>query len=102
VRRRFWPEWYVDGEDLYLQGDGEDSSSSGSSSRGPSPTTGLLDFSLFSRTDTLEENSGGSGTRTHSPGSPGSDRSLFDSDVGTGSENDGQMKTDTIADGPEV
>ena len=104
MRRRFWPEWFMEGEDLYFQGDGEDSSSSssggggGSSSRGlsPTPTTWLLDLGLFSRTDTLEDNSGG--TRTHSPGS---DRSLFDSDVGTGSDNEAQMKTETITDGQD-
>ncbi|XP_056458745.1 failed axon connections homolog [Gadus chalcogrammus] len=100
MRRRFWPEWFVDAEDLFFQGESEDSS--GNTSRGPSPS-GLLDFGLFSRTDTLEDSDGSggsrSGTHTHSPGS---DRSLFDSDVGTGSDNDAQLKTATMEDGLDV
>ncbi|CAF96446.1 unnamed protein product, partial [Tetraodon nigroviridis] len=46
IRRRFWPEWFVEVEDLYYDGDSE---SSGASSQ-----EGLLDFGLFSRTDTLD------------------------------------------------
>ena len=90
----------MDAEDLFFRGESEDSSTS--TSRGPSPSA-LLDFGLFSRTDTLEDSDGSagsrSGTHTHSPGS---DRSLFDSDVGTGSDNDAQLKTATMADGPDV
>ncbi|XP_068616486.1 failed axon connections homolog [Brachionichthys hirsutus] len=77
MRRRFWPEWFVEAEDLYY--DGESESESGSSS------TGLLDFGLFSQTDTLEDSNASSQSagRTHTPDP---DRSLFDSDVGTGSD----------------
>lgn len=89
MRRRFWPEWFVEAEDLYYDGDGE---SSGSSS-----PTGLLDCGLFSRTDTLDDSdaSSHSAARTNSPDS---DHSLFDSDVGTGSDNDTQMKEDPVPD----
>lgn len=79
-------------EDLYYDGDTESSS-------GGSPT-GLLDFGLFSRTDTLEESDGSShsaGGHSHTH-SPDSDHSLFDSDVGTGSDNDTQLKEDLMPD----
>lgn len=93
MRRRFWPEWFVEVEDLYYDGDTESSSGGGS-------PTGLLDFGLFSRTDTLEESDGSSHSadghaNTHSPDS---DHSLFDSDVGTGSDNDIQLKEDLMPD----
>lgn len=87
MRRRFWPEWFVDVEDLYYDGDSESS---------VSPTC-LLDLGLFSRTDTLDD----SDTSSHSAGHthlPDSDHSLFDSDVGTGSDNDTQLKEELIPD----
>lgn len=90
MRRKFWPEWFVEVEDLYYEGDSD-------SSDGASPT-GLMDFGLFSRTDTLDDSDGSSshsGGHTHSPDS---DHSLFDSDVGTGSDNDMQLKEDTMPD----
>lgn len=94
MRRRFWPEWFVEVDDLYYDGDSE-SSSSGS-------PTGLLDFGLFSRTNTLDDSEASSQsagrTHTHSPDSPDSDHSLFDSDVGTGSDNDIQLKEDLMPD----
>lgn len=72
-------------EDLYYDGDSE-------SSGGGSPT-GLLDFGLFSRTNTLDDSdtSSQSGGHTHTH-SPDSEHSLFDSDVGTASDNDIQLK----------
>lgn len=90
MRRRFWPEWFVEVEDLYYDGD------SGSSSRTGTPA-GLLDFDLFSRTDTLDdsESSNPSAKHTHSPDS---DHSLFDSDVDTGSENDIHLKEEFMPD----
>ncbi|XP_068426116.1 failed axon connections homolog isoform X1 [Clinocottus analis] len=97
MRRRFWPEWFVEMEDLYFDGESE------SSGGGVSPS-GLLDFGLFSRTDTLDDSdasshsAGHTHTRTHSPES---DHSLFDSDVGTGSDNDIQLKEELVPD-PEV
>lgn len=89
IRRRFWPEWFVDVEDLYYDGDSE-------SSRASSPE-GLLDFGLFSRTDTLDESDASSHLtgNTHT-NCPDSDHSLFDSDVGTGSDNDTQLKEDLM------
>lgn len=91
MRRRFWPEWFVEVEDLYYDGDSE-------SSNDGSPT-GLLDFGLFSRTDTLDDSdtSGQSAGHTHTH-SPDSDRSLFDSDVGTGSDNDIHLKEELMPD----
>lgn len=91
MRRRFWPEWFVEVEDLYYDGDSECSSSGG----GVSPT------GLFSRTDTLDDSdasihsAGHTQARAHSPDS---DQSLFDSDVGTGSDNDVQLKDEQIPD----
>ncbi|CDQ73498.1 unnamed protein product [Oncorhynchus mykiss] len=86
MRRKFWPEWFVDIEDVYY--DGADTDSSEGSS------TGLMDFGLFSRTDTMEE-SEASDKHTHShTHSPDTDHSLFDSDVGTGSDNGPQLKCD--------
>lgn len=78
-------------EDLYYDGDSE-------SSGGSSPE-GLLDFGLFSRTDTMDDSDAGSHSagRTHT-NSPDSDRSLFDSDVGTGSDNDTHLKEDIMPD----
>lgn len=89
IRRRFWPEWFVDVEDLYYDGDSE-------SSRASSPE-GLLDFGLFSRTDTLDESDASSQLtgNTHT-NCPDSDHSLFDSDVGTGSDNDAHLKEDLM------
>lgn len=76
-------------EDLYYDGDSE-------SSRDGSPT-GLLDFGLFSRTDTLDDSDRSSHSAGHSH-SPDSDHSLFDSDVGTGSDNDIQFKEELMPD----
>lgn len=92
MRRKFWPEWFVEVEDFYYDGDSESSSSGGGGSH-----AGQLDFGLFSRTDTLDDSDAGSNSagRTHTPDS---DRSLFDSDVGTGSDNDGQLKEDMMPD----
>lgn len=87
MRRRFWPEWFAEVEDLYYDGDSE---SSGSGS-----PTGLLDFGLFSRTDTLDDSDASSRSAGHTH-SPDSDQSLFDSDMGTGSDNDAQLKEDLM------
>lgn len=89
IRWRFWPEWFVEVEDLYYDGDSE---SSGASSQ-----EGLLDFGLFSRTDTLDNSDASSHLtgNTHT-NCPDSDHSLFDSDVGTGSDNDTHPKEDLM------
>lgn len=92
MRRKFWPEWFVEVEDFYY--DGESSESSSDSSH-----TGQLDFGLFSRTDTLEDSDAGSNSAGHThTHTPDSDHSLFDSDVGTGSDNDAQLKEDIMPD----
>lgn len=91
MRRRFWPEWFVEVDDLYYDGDSESSSGGGS-------PTGLLDFGLFSRTDTLEDSDASSSHSAGNTHSPHSDRSLFDSDVGTGSDNDIQLKEELMPD----
>lgn len=93
MRRKFWPEWFVEVEDIYYDGDSESSSGGGGS------PTGLLDFGLFSRTDTLEDSdaSSHSAGHTHS-NTPDSEPSLFDSDVGTGSDNDIQLKEEIMPD----
>ncbi|KAL7842582.1 hypothetical protein SRHO_G00242710 [Serrasalmus rhombeus] len=74
IRRKFWPEWFVDVDDFCF--DGESDSSCGT-------PTHLMDFSLFSRTDTLEDStsSSPSHTNTHSPDTDRSGRSLSDSDI---------------------
>lgn len=77
-------------EDLYYDGDSESSS-------GGSPTG--LDFGLFSRTDTLDDSDASSHSAGHThTHSPDSDHSLFDSDVGTGSDNDLQLKEELMPD----
>lgn len=91
MRRKFWPEWFVEVEDLYYDGDSESS--------GDGSPTGLMDFGLFSRTDTLDDSDGSSHSAGHThTHSPDSDHSLFDSDVGTGSDNDTQLKEDLMPD----
>ncbi|XP_037639896.1 failed axon connections homolog isoform X2 [Sebastes umbrosus] len=96
MRRRFWPEWFVEVDDLYYDGDSESSSGGG----GGGSHTGLLDLGLFSRTDTLDDSDASSHSAGHTH-SPDSEHSLFDSDVGTGSDNDIQLKEEIIPD-PEV
>ncbi|XP_037305764.2 failed axon connections homolog isoform X1 [Pungitius pungitius] len=75
IRRRFWPEWFVDLEDFCYSDTAEDSDRK------------LRDLGLYSRTDTFRD-----ATHTHSshtpkdPLSPDSDptgHSLYDSDMDT-------------------
>lgn len=90
MRRRFWPEWFVEVEDLYYDGDSEISG-------GTPSATGLLDFGLFSRTDTLDDSDASSRSAGHThTHTPLSDHSLFDSDVGTAS--DYETKEDVMPD----
>ncbi|XP_030641193.1 failed axon connections homolog [Chanos chanos] len=74
IRRKFWPEWFVDLDDFAF----EDQSDSSCDSPAP-----VLDFGLFSRTDTLEESeaSSPSNSTKHSPLTDHSMHSLFDSDI---------------------
>lgn len=91
MRRKFWPEWFVEVEDLYYEGD--------SDSSGDCTPIGLLDLGLFSRTDTLDDSDNSTHSAEHpNTQSPGSDHSLFDSDVGTASDNDIQLKEEIMPD----
>lgn len=82
IRRRFWPEWFVDLED-FCYDTTEDSDSASK----------LPDLGLYSRTDTFQDDTHTHTPHTHTPvdpQSPDSDRtghSLYDSDMDTeGSE----------------
>lgn len=86
IRRKFWPEWFVDLEDFCYDSD------NGTSSGTPTCT---LDLGLFSRTDSLEESdlSLPSHSNTHSQDSDHSARSLSDSDnEADGSDVEQQVK----------
>ncbi|KAJ8411508.1 hypothetical protein AAFF_G00163160 [Aldrovandia affinis] len=73
MRRRFWPEWFVDPDDFCSDGlSGEDSEDSGAPSQ-------LLDFGLYSRTETLEEES--SPSRSHAATSDCSAASALGTDT---------------------
>ncbi|XP_054618634.1 failed axon connections homolog [Dunckerocampus dactyliophorus] len=79
IRRRFWPEWFVDLEDFFYK---DTSEGSVSASR-------LPDLGLYSRTDTLQDDTHSHSAHTsHTPPplSPASDptgHSLYDSDMDT-------------------
>ncbi|XP_063054369.1 failed axon connections homolog [Engraulis encrasicolus] len=92
MRRRLWPEWFVDVDDWCYTGE---ESESGRSSPGR-----LLDFGLFSRTDTLEESESGSQADSHThAGSPDSDRtgrSLIDSDIDSDGESVPEKKQEVV------
>ncbi|KAK1790232.1 hypothetical protein P4O66_014154 [Electrophorus voltai] len=85
IRRKFWPEWLVNLDDLYLEGESDSSCDTPSH---------LQECGLFSRTDTLDESSGSCLTHTHTL-SP-DDRSgcsLSDSDIELdGSDDEHQAK----------
>ncbi|KAG5847161.1 failed axon connections homolog [Anguilla rostrata] len=72
IRRKFWPEWYVDIDDFYYDGSSE---SSGTPSR-------PLEFGLYSRTETFEEDAtGNSLSYSRTPDSECTAHSLMDSDL---------------------
>ncbi|KAI5094218.1 failed axon connections-like [Silurus meridionalis] len=74
IRRKFWPEWFVDADDFYY-----DSTSDETHSLSP-----LLDLGLFSHTDGFPEDEPSSPSRSSTAHSLDSDRtghSLFDSDM---------------------
>lgn len=79
IRRRFWPEWFVDLEDFCYSDTTEGSDS-------PSK---LPDLGLYSGTDTFQEDTHTHTSHTHTPKdpmSPDSDptgHSLYDSDMDT-------------------
>lgn len=86
IRRRFWPEWFVDLEDLCYSDttDGSDSACK------------LPDLGLYSRTDSFQDDTHNSRTRTpQDPPSPVSDptgHSLYDSDMDTECSEMDQLK----------
>lgn len=88
IRRRFWPEWFVDLEDYYYSDTTEPSDS-------PSK---LPDLGLYSRTETSQENTHTHTSRTPTPLrplSPDSDptgHSLYDSDMDTECSDIEQLK----------
>lgn len=67
IRRKFWPEWFVDVDDLYYDGLSEE----------PHSPSQMLDLGLFSRSDSSLSRS----TTTHSLDSDHTGHSLFDSDM---------------------
>lgn len=75
IRRRFWPEWFVDLEDFCYGDTTEDDDS-------PSK---LQDLGLYSRTDTFQDEASPPHTHTHtiSPDSDLTGHSLYDSDMDT-------------------
>lgn len=87
IRRRFWPEWFVDLEDFcYDSTEGSDSASK------------LPDLGLYSRTDTFQDDTHTNTSHTHTPQgppSPDSDptgHSLYDSDMDTECSEVDQLK----------
>ncbi|XP_077409774.1 failed axon connections homolog [Vanacampus margaritifer] len=76
IRRRFWPEWFVDLEDFRYEH---------ASEKGASPSE-LADLGLYSRTDTFQDDTHSDRSARTPPLSPGSDPtgiSLYDSDMDT-------------------
>uniref|UniRef100_A0A3B4BG25 Uncharacterized protein n=1 Tax=Periophthalmus magnuspinnatus TaxID=409849 RepID=A0A3B4BG25_9GOBI len=72
MRRKFWPEWFMEVEDLYYHGDSDGS--------GGYTPMGLLDLGLFSRTDTMDDSDSSAHSEEQSnKHSQDSDHSLFDS-----------------------
>lgn len=74
IRRKFWPEWFVDVDDLYYDGLSEE----------PDSPSQLPDLGLYSRSGSFQEQE--STLSLHDTPSPDSDvtgHSLFDSDMDT-------------------
>ncbi|XP_030637532.1 failed axon connections homolog [Chanos chanos] len=86
IRRKFWPEWFVDLDDFYYEDSREDDDS-------PSQ---LLDLGLYSRTDSFQEEPSTpleSYSNAETPDSDCTGRSLFDSDMDTESSEPEQIKS---------
>ncbi|XP_051974768.1 failed axon connections homolog [Xyrauchen texanus] len=74
IRRRFWPEWFVDVDDLYYDGLSEE----------PDSPSQLPDLGLYSNSDIFQEQEHTlSHNDTQTPDSDITGRSLFDSDMDT-------------------
>lgn len=73
IRRKFWPEWFVDVDDFYSDGSSEE----------PCSPSQLLDLGLFSHTDGFAEepSSLSRSDTTHSLDSDRTGHSLYDSDM---------------------
>ncbi len=88
IRRRFWPEWFVDLEDFCYN---DTTACSDSASK-------LPDLGLYSRTDTFQDDTHTHTSHTHTPQdppSPDSDptgHSLYDSDMDTECSEIDQLK----------
>lgn len=78
IRRKFWPEWFVDCYDFQYDGSSESSEDGGSPSRLPAPRP-------FSRTDSFEEEITGSSLASSclTDMEATTDESLFNSDMET-------------------
>ncbi len=83
IRRKFWPEWFVDVDDLYYDGLSEE----------PDSPSQLPDLGLYSRSGSfLEQESTLSHHDTPSPDSDVTGHSLFDSDMDTECSDMEQLK----------
>lgn len=87
IRRRFWPEWFVDPEDFCFKDITEESDSA----------SRLPDLGLYSRTDTFQDNTQQPSRADTPPDllSPESDptgHSLYDSDMDTECSEIDQLK----------
>ncbi|KAL7827772.1 hypothetical protein AOLI_G00309240 [Acnodon oligacanthus] len=73
IRRKFWPEWFVDVDDLYYDGLSEE----------PNSPSQLPDLGLYSRSDSFPEEPStlSHSATTHSLDSDPTGRSIFDSDM---------------------
>lgn len=86
IRRRFWPEWFVDMEDLCY-----DDTTDGSDSK-------HLDLGLYSHTNSFQDNTHSHTSHTHTPQEPPSPvsdptgHSLYDSDMDTECSEIDQLK----------
>ncbi|XP_055046250.2 failed axon connections homolog [Misgurnus anguillicaudatus] len=83
IRRKFWPEWFVDVDDLYYDGLSEE----------PASPSQLPDLGLYSHSDSFQEQeSRPSHRETQTPDSDNTGRSLFDSDMDTDASEMEQLK----------
>ncbi|XP_056604332.1 failed axon connections homolog [Triplophysa dalaica] len=83
IRRKFWPEWFVDVDDLYYDGLSDE----------PVSPSLLADLGLYSHSDSFQElESLPSHRDTQTPDSDVTGRSLFDSDMDTEGSETEQLK----------
>lgn len=83
IRRKFWPEWFVDVDDLYYDGLSDE----------PVSPSLLADLGLYSHSDSFQELERLPSHRdTQTPDSDVTGRSLFDSDMDTEGSETEQLK----------